>query len=81
MKESLVYLHFSLVYFNIKIAGSRRLGLHPETGLSRICSGTRTILYTDRHNNPVISISADTFTVQLRFPDELQAFAGAFPKC
>jgi len=31
-----------------------------------------------RHNWPVISISAETWTGQLRFPDELQAFAGDF---
>jgi len=31
----------------------------------------------DQHNRPVINISADTWTVQLRFPDELQAFGGA----
>jgi len=67
-----------LVYLNVKIAGSRRLGLHPETGLSSICSGIRTIQCTDRHDRPVISISADTCTVRLRFPDELQAIAGAF---
>jgi len=59
-----------LIYFNVKIAGSRRLGLHPETGFSSICSGTRTIQCTDRHNRPFINISADTWTVQLRFPDE-----------
>jgi len=67
------------VKFNVKIVGSIRLGLHPETaqtGLSSICSGTRSIQCTDPHNRPVITISADTWTVQLRFPDELQAFCG-----
>jgi len=39
--------------------GSRRLGPHPETGLSSICSGTRTMQCTDRHKCP---ISADTST-------------------
>jgi len=58
---------------------SRRLGLHLETGLSTLCSATRTISGTDRYHRTVISISADTWTVQLQFPDELQAFAGAFP--
>jgi len=71
-------IYSSLVNVNVKIAGSRRLGLHPETGPSSICSGTRTIKCTDRHNRPVISISADTCTVQLRFSDELQAFARDF---
>jgi len=63
------FLVSCLVYFNVKIAGSRGLGLHPETGLSSICSGTRTIQCTGRHNRLVISISADTCTVQRRFPE------------
>jgi len=71
----------SIVYFNVKIAGSRRLGLHPEIGLTSIFRGTRTIQGTVRHKRPVISISADSWTVQLRFPNELQAFAGEFPMC
>jgi len=70
-----------LVYFYVKIAGSKTRSVHPETGLSSICSGTRTIHCTDRHKRQVISISADAWTVQLRFPDELQTFAGAFPMC
>jgi len=37
------------------------------------------ILYLYRQNTiPIISISADIWTVQLRFPDELQAFTGEF---
>jgi len=36
--HTISYVGFSwLVYFNVKIAGFRRLGLHPETGLSSIC--------------------------------------------
>jgi len=31
------------VYFKVKITSSRKLGLHPETGSTRLCSETCTI--------------------------------------
>jgi len=42
--------------------------------LSSMCSSTRTIQGTDWHNRPIMNISADTWTVQLRFLDELQTY-------
>jgi len=42
-------------------------------GLSSMCNGSRTTYGTDLRNRPVSGISATSWTMQMRFPDDIQA--------